>query len=475
MATPAQRLLPARVHLPSGRVVRLSDSAARSSAAAVGVAPRAGDRTRTSACARDVQILAGVGVLSDAADAVDVAGIPGVSGVQGAPLDPLGLPLSDAHVLRALLAFAGIVPEEPGAYTCENCSAPFEVAPSALLEIGPFTDGELGDPELDRPFDFAAWHPIPAMRVGRAVCRRARFAARTVEEAMPLLRMPSAGTFHLTPTVVAAMGVAALGPERRATALADALVAASDEAWSALVDLYHEAHYPARLVAVHRCERCGARNDLDVPLERELPRALLHGPGDEANGGGAVSNVGGIAGGRAGRRAAAFPGIDAFEARVRAAAERIYRERGVRNIDLFLDAGVPACDDGGEPLLGCYTPGTSGEELGIARLPEIRIFYRTFQSQFRDDPGFDVDAEIDETLDHEVIHHLHHLAGSDPLDDEEREEIERDRARLVGRAETGRRARRSAIADLGDFLRTAWPVLLIVAVGSALAWCADRG
>ncbi|WP_437511676.1 metallopeptidase family protein [Sorangium sp. So ce1099] len=451
MPSSAQRLLPAQVHLPSGSVVRLSDAAARAHAPAVfgAAGGRGGDgHAAVGRCARDVQVLAGPSVLADA---------------RGAPLDPLGLPLPDAHVLRALLAFAGVVPEEPGNYTCENCGAPFEVAPSSLLEIGPFTDGELDDPELDRPFDFLASHPIPALRVGRAVCRGVRLVERTVDEALPLLRLPADGALRIAPSLVVAMGIAALGRERRAPVIADALARAPDEAWAAIVDLYHEARYPARLVAVHRCQGCGARNDLDVPLERELERAPLRAHEADPDGPAAPGAPAGAAG--------AFPDLDAFEARVRAAAERVYEARGVRNIDLFIDAGVPACDDGGEPLLGCYTPGTPADELGIARPPEIRIFYRTFRTEAREDPGFDVDAEIVETIDHEVTHHLHHLAGSDPLDDEEHEHIEREQRRRIGHAEALRRARRGALSDLGGFVRATWPAWLIAAIATALAWC----
>lgn len=461
MPAPARRLLPAQVHLPSGGVARLSDAAARARASSVFGAParRGVERAVIGRCALDVQVLAGPSVLADA---------------RGVPLDPLGLPLTDAHVLRALLAAAGIVPEEPGAYTCENCSAPFEVAPSSLLEIGPFTDGELDDPDLDRPFDFGVSRPIPALRVGRAVCRAVRLVERTVEEAMPLLRLPADGVLRITPSLVVAMGIAALGRERRAPVIADALASAPDEAWGAIVDLYHEARYPARLVAVYRCQGCGARNDLDVPLERELARAPLRAAGVD---GADADELGEPRSTRAGTRArasasSAFPDLDGFEERVRAAAGRIYEARGVRNIDLFIDAGVPACDDGGEPLLGCYTPGTPADALGIAHPPEIRIFYRTFRSEAREDPGFDIDAEIEETIDHEVTHHLHHLAGSDPLDDEEHEQIAREQVRRVGHAEAVRRARRGALSDVAGFVRATWPAWLIAAVGTALAWCA---
>ena len=450
------RSLPEQVHLPSGRVVRLSDRAARAAHAAHAAhaandgaakngaakegAAKEGAGEPRNACLRDLRVLQGAGVLADEG---------------GAPLDPLGLSLSDAHVLRALLAWAGVVPEEAGQYTCANCDAPFEVAPSGLLEIGPFTDGELHDPELDRAFHFDAWHAVPAFRVGRAVCRRVKLAPRTLEEALPLFRAAGGRELRLTPAVVAAMGVVALGQERRAGGIADALAEAPEEAWAAVVELYHQARYPARLVAVHRCGACGARNDLDVPLEREIDRAPVRalaprkrrGEGDR------------------------FPDLDEFERRVRAAAERVYRARGVRNIDLFIDAGVPLCDDGGEPLLGCYTPGGADPDLGLPRPPEIRIFYKTFEAEHREDPGFDVDAEIAETVDHEVTHHLHHLAGSDPLDEEERGEIEAEEVRRVGRAESARRARRGIFADLAGFLRVTWPLWAVAAAATALSWC----
>jgi hypothetical protein len=287
--------------------------------------------------------------------------------------------------------------------------------------------------------------------VGGAICRRVKLAPRMVEDALPLLRAAGAPLLRITPALVAAMGVAALGPERRAPAIADALADAPDVAWAAIVDLYHDARYPARLVGVHRCAACGARNDLDVPLERELDRAPQRAP--------------------ARRPGAAFPDLDDFERRVRASAARIYRARGVRNIDLFIDAGVPLCDEGGEPLLGCYTPGGSDPELGVPRPPEIRVFYRTFEAEVREDPAFDVDAEIEETIDHEVTHHLHHLAGSDPLDDDERGEIERERVRRVGLSESARRARRGLVSDLAAFLRVTWPVWAIAAAATALAFC----
>lgn len=429
--------LPERIHLPSGRIARLSDHAAR---AAAQVAASSGAEPST-VLLRHLEILTAPGVLLDD---------------RRAPLDVLDLPLRDAHVLRALLAKACVVSEAEGSFTCENCGAPFAIAPSSLLEIAPFLDGEIEDPDLDAPFDFSRAHPIPALRVGRSVARVVRFAPRDVRDALPLWRAPQDKPLTITPALVAAIGVVALGRERRASLIADALASASPSAWAAIVDLFHEAHYPPRLVAVHRCASCSARVDLDVPLDRELPREPL--PEADTSDGSDRDRGGG-----------SFPDVDRFEALVRAAAAEIYRARGVRNIDLFIDDGVPACDEGGDPLLGCYTPGSLEPDAEhTSRRPEICLFYRSFRAEHRADPSFDVEREIHETIDHEVIHHLNHLAGSDPLDDAERAEIHDERARLVGRREMSRRAARSLGEDLAGFLRLTWPFWLLLALAAAL-------
>jgi hypothetical protein len=355
--------------------------------------------------------------------------------------------------LRALLAWAGIVGEEAAEFSCANCAAVFELAPSASLELAPFVDGELDDPELDAAFDFEKTYPLPVLRAGGKSARTVRLAPRTVSETLPLWRNAYV-PLRMTPAFVTAMGVVALGRERRGSALADALAEASDEAWGAIVDLYNDAHYTPRLVAVHRCVECGARNDVEAPLERELPREPPRAT--------------------ATARPTAFPDLDAFEAKVRAIAARVYAARRVKNVSLVIDDGVPVCDDGGEPLLGCYTPGGVDPETGISQAPEVKLFYRTFQTEFTEDAAFDIEAEIRETIDHELTHHLHHLSGTDPLDDEERAEIDREHVRRVGQREAIRRASRGFGADIAGFLRATWPIWIVVAVASALAWCADN-
>ncbi len=493
--------LPKVVHLPSGRRVRLSDAAVlRARGDSDGVT-----RVESSRNARKRPVDQSPEIRDDErsgpfAEALGVLSAEGVLATdEGAPLDVLSLSVRDVHVLRALVTWAGHAREEVAEFSCENCSAPFAVAPSTLLEVGPFVDGELSDPELDAPFPFGEPLPIPkillpASRIlSRRGARRApplatgsqantdpgarrapspgrrpaaarsaetiTFAERTGEDARALFRTAAAlipgraRALRVTPAVVLGMGVVALGAERRTTVLAEALMDASNAAWAKVLEHWHDAAYPRRLFAVHRCASCGARNDLDVPLARELEREHASFPRARS---------------AAARRP--FPDLDTFEAMVREHADRIYAARGVRNIDLFVDADVPHVDEGGEPLLGSYLPGGVDEDTGIPRAPEIRIYYRTFKSEVQADPDFDVEGEIHETIDHELEHHLNHLSGADPLDEEEHATIEEEEARRVGSREILRRNRRAAAASVTGFLRTTWPILIALLIAAAITW-----
>jgi hypothetical protein len=141
----------------------------------------------------------------------------------------------------------------------------------------------------------------------------------------------------------------------------------------------------------------------------------------------------------------------------------------VKNLPLVVDAGVAACDDGGEPLLGCYTPpGPDASGLEDHR-GEIRLFYRTFQSELRLDPTFDVKGQIFETIDHEVEHHLYFLAGHDPMDAEERAAIVEEKARVVGKKELARRQ----VRELRGGLLAMFPLLLLLVLLAGLQLCRD--
>jgi hypothetical protein len=165
----------------------------------------------------------------------------------------------------------------------------------------------------------------------------------------------------------------------------------------------------------------------------------------------------------------------AFRARAAAIAREVIEEAGLENeagLEIRVDEGVPPCDDGGEPLLGAYTPSpeADGDVQRAATSPfVIELFYRTFRGMY-DDAPYDVDAEIRETLEHELEHHAGFLAGEDPLDDAEREEIERDRVRTYGPRADARGASGLArgagllAVDFARFLRATWPLWIAVIV-----------
>jgi len=411
--------------LPSGLVVRLSPAALKQT------------RARSE----------GPASCLDALEVLQSTGF--VTTDDGQPVDISRLSLRDFHVLRAFLISAGFLPDELVELPCENCDKPFQVQASSLFEVGPFIDLELHDKEIDAPFDYKKNHPIPRVLVGRERAQTVRLSERVVEDVRPLWEAEKTDEFRMTPAIVMAMGIVALGRERHASVIAEALMRASPEAFRAVADLVYQAHYSPRLVGAYKCRSCGARNDVEVLPIREIPYDLSSGRR---------------------RKRRQFPDVETFERLVREAGKRIYRQRGVRNIDLIVDDGVPACDDGGEPLLGCYTPSNVDELTGQDRGPEIRVFYRTFQAAFRDEPSFDVRGEIDETIDHEVVHHLHFLAGDDPLDDEEREAIVEENVRRIGKRESARRASRLFVDDVTGFFRTAWPLLLVAFVATWLGF-----
>jgi hypothetical protein len=236
------------------------------------------------------------------------------------------------------------------------------------------------------------------------------------------------------------MGIVSLGPEREPDRIAHALQQCSEEAWGAIGDLFLATHYPRRLCSIALCPKCGARNDVDAPYEREFSPSSAP----------ALSN------------AQLFPEFDEFDARARALYERLVAVRDP-SLALVVDDEIPACDDGGEPLLGAYVPPGGDPSAPVGRA-EITLYYRSFRAMWREDGPYDWSAELKETLEHELEHHAAWRTGHDSLDDDERGEIARTRAVLVGR----RRLRRASVAalavDIRDFLVHSWPVWLIVVV-----------
>jgi hypothetical protein len=419
-----------RLHLPSGATCELDPDRARAARLDTAAPP----------IARDVAILSTPGVVRARRD--------------GQPIEVADLALADLHLLRIVLVQREVVEEAAIEVACENCDAAVSVSPSRGVELGPFRDDELDDPELDAPFDFDADHAIPPVRVGRARARTMRLVPRTVGEARALWSRDTDQPLHLSPAIVAAMGVHALGEERRASVLSRALARATDDAWDAVCAIWEDANGHPRLVSTVRCEACGANVVVDAPAVREL------GP------------TGGSSTFARSSRGASWD-ADAFEQMVRRHADVAYRKLRVRNIDLVVDEGVPAVDDGGEPLLGCYTPPQVDPDLAIERPPEVRLFARSFRAEVDADPTFDLEGEVRETIEHELEHHLHFLSGHDPMDEEERDAIVVERRRQVGRRESTRRGVRALGADLVGFLRVGWPLLVIGAVAAWLGRCAN--
>lgn len=346
------------------------------------------------------------------------------------------LALPDFHALRAVAARLGWLDEEPVVLACVNCREEMRVRPCATFELGPFADGELDDPELDR------------LRGADDASDGVRVQRRTVAEAAPLHRALARGPLRVTPRLARAMGVVELHGERDPRRIARALRDCDDEAFSKVERAFLEAAYPRRLGASHACPRCGARNEVDAPFARELSGAAPR-PADEAP----------------------FPSFEEFDAEAQRLGARLPGD-----VVLVVDGGVAACDAGGAPLLGSYVPPFEGSDAAPSRPPEITVYYRTFVALHEDEGAYDWRGELEETLAHELEHHGHHLAGHDPMDEEERAEIARDARRAVGRRETARREARGAASDVVEFARRTWPLwvtLLIVAL--AYSFCGGSG
>lgn len=398
--------LPARLTLPTGRVVRLRASPGRPSPAAV--APAAlFDEARTLLAAK-------VALLGD----------------RGEPMEPGRLDLRDFHALRAILSRLGWLDEKAIDLVCTNCDAPMRVRPCSTFELGPFADAETGDPELDAPFDFDTVHDGVLLR------------RLTVDEVRPLHVALAKGPLDVTAKLVRALGVVAVDGHEGRT-LTRLLRECDDETFGRVCDVFLDAHYSRRLFAAHVCRACGARNDVDAPWDREL--------------------AGETAFSRATAPAQGFPSFDELDAAARELAAPLLPA----DVVLVVEGGVPACDDAGVPLLGSYVPPFAGSELHPSRQAEVTVFYRTFRAEAQDFGPYDWRAELRETIEHELEHHAGALRGRDPMDEDERAEIARDIVRTVGKRELARRETRALFSDLGEFVRRTWPlwiVLLIAAI-----------
>ncbi len=390
------------------------------------------------------------------------------AGAVEASIEVRALPLADANVVEALLSSMGAIAAPAVPLRCRNCGEDSDVDAAAALPIAPLLRPP-GDPELDRPVDRVEWHALPrAIDVGRrGRVDRFRLARRTFADRERLERLlgdDDEAPLPLGAPLVRALGLDALGIARdddegeprviasSAIAIARALEALPDEtfaeAWDAIVRAWDEQHWPPRTLAPVACPRCGARHDLE-PVRRPLGWAPSRADVDAD--------------------AEPFPDLDAFRARAAAITREVLAELGLEDapgLEVVVDDGVPPCDDGGEPLLGSYTPhlGADGDVRVQSSPFVVALYYRTFRSMYEDEP-YDVDAEIRETVEHELEHHANFVEGDDPLDREEREQIAREHARLAGGIDPGTRLAAGAswlASDFARFVRVTWPIWILV-------------
>jgi hypothetical protein len=342
----------------------------------------------------------------------------GVLSVDGRSRSIDSLLARDFHALRALATARGLLPDPAVSIPCSNCEKRFLTRPGAAFPTGPFDDAELNDDELDAPFLYDVPHPV-AGQPGEVYVR---IAERTVAELLPAWRAVAEGRTAFSRAFVEAWGLRAVGDANEPGPIALAL--RSDEILALSVEeLLGAAHYPARLTAEVRCPSCDAANLVEVPFYREFLD-------DEVTAMPLAAEVSGRAD---------FPD-DATFARIAEglaapflAADADHAERAIvprAPVAFRVDAGIPAVDASGVPLLGSYRPSVDG-------LPPIVTLYTRSFRELAGTPATEESAdwheELEETVRHEFAHHAAALAGFDEVDDDEQAEIEEADARRRGR------------------------------------------
>ncbi|WP_394833525.1 hypothetical protein LVJ94_44160 [Pendulispora rubella] len=373
-----------------------------------------------------------------------------------APVDVETLALGDFHAIRAIAARLGWLDEEPIEISCVNCEQPMRVTPCETLALGPFEERALSDAELDTTLAFGTVHPLPSLSTEKYEPSTVVFRPITLGEAVPLHTALGRSRLRITAAFVTGMGIEALGKERAPERIAAVLRTCSDHAFHALTSFFLMSHYPPRLFAMARCSNCGARNDVDAPYEREF--ALDEAPPDLATS--PRSN-----------EEAVFVSFDDFAAKAEQIYADIIPDEAKSELTFLVEGGTPACDDGGDPLLGSYVPPHPGDDMNPSRQGEITVFYRTFRAAWEDEGDFDWEGELEETIEHEFEHHIGFLRGSDPTDEEERAEIDIEAVRIHGRRTLVRRGVSAFGHDVLDFWRRTWFfwILALIAM-AALTW-----
>lgn len=264
------------------------------------------------------------------------------AGVVDADVDLKALPLADAHVVEGLLVAAGVVEPPPLRCPCHNCGKDLVLEARPFLPVAPLLDPP-SDDELDHvPLgeqEHVLAHPvtlrgndITTFRLApRTLADRARLEALLGNDPSVPLRVDG--------PLVRALGLVALGPRTSPIAIARVLQALDDDAfadvWDAIADAYEDQHWPPRLLVAVPCPHCGARHDVEAAGPRLFGLASPRPPTEP------------------------FPSLATFRARAEAIVEELFAREDpavLERLAVVVQDGVPPCDDGGEPLLGSYTP-----------------------------------------------------------------------------------------------------------------------
>lgn len=372
------------------------------------------------------------------------------------------LSLADFHALRDAAWRVGAIARPDADLRCRNCQVALSPGPGSapLGELDRwYTDAEQEAEPLGPLFPLADEVAVPGGRPATSF----EMAPVTVGRALPLWRALHREEVTITPALVRALGIGGLGDTADPKRIARALDVASDQAWASLETAFVLLNYAVRSHFPHVCPQCGTLHDVLAPPDREFdldPEAEALILGGEPEGGGDGEGWG------------PFPGIDAFAETTLRLGREVYRERGVQKVELVVNDEVPPVDGSGEPLMGSYQPITRGDAAGYTDIRfQIDIYYRTFESMYAERP-FDVEAEIRETIDHEVEHHLHYLSGHDPMDEEERQEALAELERTYGK----RAVRRAMVREtLGELKTIGWFLLgALVVIGMIIAFLSLR-
>jgi len=364
--------------------------------------------------------------------------------------------LEVVHLVRDLAEREGVLaPVEMPPLICRNCDAAIDATGAsvveALLERGEPALGSRGvfQPRARRREvasvaqvrDALRFDPVKGI-VGVAL------EPPTLAEARPLWRWLE-GDDPIDADVVRALGVKALLREdgRVTSAKKIARLIDGSALLSELVAVaFLEACYSPRCTRPVSCPACGTVHDDPSPSLRELELGDL-----------ALAHLAGQGEG--------FPSFEELAKRALEIADEVYAERRVANLPLFVEDGTPPVDGAGEPLMGSYQPVDDDDGLRF----EIKLYYETFRRMYEEAP-YDVDAELRDTIDHEVEHHLHHLAGYDPVADEEDREVRRDLERRYGKGAVRRAEKDAVVTELRDMGRFFFWGLLVAAVLGAAWW-----